>query len=117
MNSYKISIIGAGLAGCEAALFLSQHGFEVTLYEAKPEYISPAHSLDTLAELVCSNSLGSSVGSSSSASLVKELRILGSNLIDVAETCLVPAGNAIAVDRKSFFRKDNRKNQSLPGLN
>ncbi|MCK5682947.1 methylenetetrahydrofolate--tRNA-(uracil(54)-C(5))-methyltransferase (FADH(2)-oxidizing) TrmFO [bacterium] len=109
MESFKLSIIGAGLAGCEAALFMSRHGFEVTLYEAKPDYISPAHSLGSLAELVCSNSLGSTVGSSSSASLVKELKILGSELISVAETCMVPAGNAIAVDRNAFSKKVTEK--------
>lgn len=108
-GSPKASVIGAGLSGCEAAFFLKKNGFAVDLYEAKPEYLSPAHHLETPAELVCSNSLGSTAGVSSSSALIHETRLMGSELVKIAEQCLVPAGNALAVNRQQFSQLTEQK--------
>jgi methylenetetrahydrofolate--tRNA-(uracil-5-)-methyltransferase len=100
-----VNVVGAGLAGCEAAFFLKERGFTVRLWEAKPAYISPAHSLSTPAELVCSNALGAREGMSSSAFFMSELKLLGSKLLQIAEEVSVPAGRSLAVERERFSRK------------
>jgi len=97
-----VCIVGGGLAGCEAAFQLCRRGHRVTLYEAKPLVFSAAHSDDNLAELVCSNSLKSERRPAGAALLKAELRSVGSLLLDIAEQHRVPAGSALAVDRKSF---------------
>lgn len=97
-----VNIIGAGLAGCEAALYLSASGVRVRLFECKPIEKSPAHSSDGFAELVCSNSLKSDLLSTASGLLKSELRYLGCRLISVADSVKVPAGSALAVDREKF---------------
>ncbi len=97
-----VNIIGGGLAGCEAALWLSQRGVPVVLYEQKPQKMSPAHSSEWLAELVCSNSLKAERLASAAGLLKEEMRQLGSHLLKVADTCRVPAGGAVAVDRLQF---------------
>ncbi len=101
----SIHIIGAGLAGCEAALQLAKRGFEVFLYDQKPEHCSPAHHSKTLAEIVCSNSFGSvnTEESASASGLLKdEMRLLDCELLKIARTVAVPAGKALAVDREAF---------------
>lgn len=98
----KIKVIGGGLAGSECALQLAKRGFDVTLYDMKPLKKSPAHHLDTLCELVCSNSLKSVELTTGSGVLKKELELLGSEVLDSAYKCAVPAGSALAVSREEF---------------
>ncbi|MCU0661952.1 MAG: methylenetetrahydrofolate--tRNA-(uracil(54)-C(5))-methyltransferase (FADH(2)-oxidizing) TrmFO, partial [Myxococcota bacterium] len=102
MSSPSATVIGAGLAGCEAALALARQGLEVALVEMKPLCRGPAHSTDHLAELVCSNSLRADRLSSAVGLLKAELRRCGSALMTVADACAVPAGRALAVDRTAF---------------
>lgn len=98
----SVTIIGGGLAGCEAAWQAARLGCRVTLYEMKPQRFSPAHKLPLLAELVCSNSLRSDAQDSAVGLLKEEMRRLGSLLMTAAEQCRVPAGKALAVDREQF---------------
>lgn len=98
----KIHIIGAGLAGCEAAWQASQMGLSVRLYEMKPKKKSPAHASDLFAELVCSNSFGSNRLANAAGLLKEEMRRLGSVVMEAADSTSVPAGGALAVDRKAF---------------
>lgn len=98
----KISVIGAGLAGCEAAWQLARRGFSVRLYEMKPLCHSPAHTSSQFAELVCSNSLRSASLHSAVGLLKEELRIMGSLIMEAADATSVPAGKALAVDRELF---------------
>ncbi len=102
----KVLIIGAGLAGCECALSLAKHKINVTLFEQKPHSYSPAHLSQNLAELVCSNSLRSNCFEGAQSSgvgiLKQEMRLLGSELMKIAEKFQVPAGKALAVDRELF---------------
>lgn len=99
----KIKIIGAGLAGCEAALCLAERGVRVELYDIKPEKFTPAHKSAKFSELVCSNSLKSNDVYANACGLLKEeMRILGSHIISAADKCRVPAGAALAVDREAF---------------
>jgi len=98
----KVTVIGGGLAGCEVAWTLAQNGVEVTLYEMKPVRYSPAHKNADLAELVCSNSLKAMRIGSAAGLLKEEMRRLGSLCMTVADTCAVPAGGALAVDRDAF---------------
>ena len=102
MAEYDVIIAGAGLAGSEAAYQLASHGYKVKLIEMRPDKTTPAHESDKFGELVCSNSLKSIDGTTSSGLLKKELSLYGSFLIDTAYKCSVPAGNALAVDRISF---------------
>lgn len=97
-----VDVIGAGLAGCEAALVLASLGVRSRLYEMRPSKMTPAHNTGSPAELVCSNSLKSHKLPSAHALLKKELGILGSPLLQAAEECAVPAGSALAVDRDRF---------------
>ncbi|MGD9817219.1 MAG: methylenetetrahydrofolate--tRNA-(uracil(54)-C(5))-methyltransferase (FADH(2)-oxidizing) TrmFO [Desulfomonilaceae bacterium] len=99
-----ITVIGAGLAGCEAAWVISCFGLEVRLIEMKPLRYSPAHNSSGLAELVCSNSLRSADLTSAVGLLKEELRLLGSLIIKAADSTSVPAGRALAVDRDLFSR-------------
>ena len=97
-----LTIIGGGLAGCEAAWQAVRRGIPVLLYEMKPLQFSPAHVSPYLAELVCSNSLRSNSLENAVGLLKEELRRLGSLLMAVAEKTRVPAGDALAVDRQAF---------------
>ncbi len=99
-----VNIIGAGLAGCEAAYAASRCGCKVKLYEMKPQKYSPAHKFDGFAELVCSNSLRSDALHNAVGILKYELRALGSLIMEAAEACKVPAGSSLAVDRERFSR-------------
>ena len=100
----QCKIIGAGLAGCEAALWLADHGVDVTLFEQKPVHFSPAHKSGDFAELICSNSLKAERPDSASGLLKLEMRAMGSHLLTAAETARVAAGGALAVDRDVFSR-------------
>ncbi len=97
-----VNVIGAGLAGCEAAYQLSKRGVHVRLYESKPLKKSPAHHSDQLCELVCSNSFKANRTNSAAGLLKEEMRTLGSLLLQCADQCAVPAGGALAVDREKF---------------
>lgn len=101
----KITVIGGGLAGAEASLQLAQRGFDVELYEMRPKVSTQAHKTEKLAEFVCSNSLGSSDITNASGLLKKEMQLLGSQLIEIAYKNSVPAGNALAIDRKGFSQE------------
>lgn len=98
----KLTVIGAGLAGCEAAYQASRLGVDVTLYEMKPHKRTPAHKSDGFAELVCSNSLRSDDVGNAVGLLKEEMRMLGSLIMEAAEASRVPAGSALAVDREKF---------------
>jgi len=98
----KVTVIGAGLAGCEASWQLAERGIKVTLKEMKPEKKSPAHVADTYAELVCSNSLRSDELANAVGLLKEEMRRANSLIMMCADACRVPAGGALAVDRKAF---------------
>ena len=100
-----VKIIGAGLAGCEAAYQIAKRGIKVELYEMKPKKFSPAHSDENLAEIVCSNSFKSNLKTNACGLLKEELRMLGSLLIRVADEVRVPAGQALAVDRELFSKR------------
>lgn len=103
MKDY-ITVIGGGLAGCEAAYKIAKHGIKVKLYEMKPVRFSPAHSNENLAEIVCSNSFKSNLHTNACGLLKEELRLLDSLLIDCADKVSVPAGQALAVDREEFAK-------------
>lgn len=98
----KVIVIGAGLAGCEAAMQCARAGFQVDLYEMKPKKHSPAHKLDTFAELVCSNSLKAKRLESAAGLLKAEMLLFDSVCVNSALKCSVPAGGALAVDRNEF---------------
>ena len=97
-------IIGGGLAGSEAAFQAAQRGLKVKLYEMRPSLQTGAHQTQELAELVCSNSLGSNLPDRASGLLKNEVRMLGSMLLECAEAASLPAGGALAVDRELFAR-------------
>lgn len=109
-----VKIIGAGLAGSQAALVLAKEGIETTLYEMRPHKQTGAHKTGNFAEIVCSNSLGSKELSVASGLLKEELRILGSDLIKTADECKVGAGGALAVDREIFSAKINELIEKNP---
>lgn len=100
----SVTIIGGGLAGCEAARQLTDRGIAVRILEMKPQHYSPAHGSPDLAELVCSNSLRSAVLRSAAGLLKEELRIMNSLIMSAADATSVPAGKALAVDREHFAR-------------
>ena len=102
MSKTKIKVIGAGLAGCEAAWQAAKLGVEVELYEMKPIKFSPAHHSEGFAELVCSNSLRSNDTSNAVGLLKEELRLMGSLILEAAYATAVPAGSALAVNRDDF---------------
>lgn len=102
MDARKVTIVGAGLAGCEAAHQLAKRGFEVRLFEMKPHKRTPAQNSDALAELVCSNSLRGIALTGAVGLLKEELRLAGSLVMRAALTARVPAGGALAVDRDVF---------------
>lgn len=111
-----VSVIGAGLAGCEAAWQLARRGIAVTLYERKPVSFSPAHSSADFAELVCSNSLKAERMDSAAGLLKLEMAALGSLLVPCAQACRVPAGGALAVDREAFSRMVTEKIAAEPRI-
>lgn len=100
----EVTIIGGGLAGCEAAYQIAKRGIKVKLYEMKPTKFSEAHSSENLAEIVCSNSFKSNLHTNACGLLKEELRLLDSLLIQCADKTSVPAGQALAVDREEFSK-------------
>lgn len=112
----KFTVIGAGLAGCETAWQIAEAGYEVTLFEMKPEKFSPAHKNKNFAELVCSNSLKASRIDSAAGLLKEEMARLGSLTVPVARNCAVPAGGALAVDRNEFSQTVTDMINSHPNI-
>ncbi len=113
---HKVTVIGAGLAGCEAAWQLAERGIDVTLCEMKPVQHTPAHHSDDFAELVCSNSLRGAELSSAPGLLKEELRRLGGLIIACADATQTPAGGALAVDREAFARMVTARIQAHPKI-
>ena len=111
-----IHVIGAGLAGCEAAYQAAEAGARVVLYEMRPHRRTPAHTTDAFGELVCSNSLKSEGENSAPWLLKRELRRLASLLIGAADRSRVPGGHALTVDREIFSREITRAIESHPGI-
>ncbi len=112
----EVIVIGGGLAGSEAAWQLAERGFSVKLYEMRPEKQTGAHVSDRLAELVCSNSLGSKLADRASGVLQRELKLLRSLLMDIAERTALPAGGALAVDREAFAAKVTETIEKHPNI-
>lgn len=110
------TVVGAGLAGCEAAWQIAQSGNKVTLVEMKPQQYSPAHKNENFAELVCSNSLKASRIDSAAGLLKEEMARLGSLTVPVARGCAVPAGGALAVDRNIFSSAVTEKIKNHPNI-
>ncbi|MBQ2897540.1 MAG: methylenetetrahydrofolate--tRNA-(uracil(54)-C(5))-methyltransferase (FADH(2)-oxidizing) TrmFO [Clostridia bacterium] len=115
-----VNVVGAGLAGCECAWQLAKRGIKVKLFEMKPEKFSPAHSLNTFAELVCSNSLRAAGLENAPGLLKEEMRRLDSIIIKSADLNSVPAGGALAVDREKFSEYVSKmllKNENIEVVN
>ncbi len=111
-----VKVIGAGLAGSEAAWQLANHGIQVKLYEMRPNKMTPAHDTEMLSELVCSNSLKADRLENASGLLKEEMRRLNSLIIESADLHRVPAGGALAVDRESFSNYITTKIQEHPNI-
>ncbi len=112
----SIAIIGGGLAGCEAAWQLLNKGHSVSLYEMKSVNFSPAHRSSHLAELVCSNSLRSNIIENAAGTLKEEMRRMNSLIMSAADATSVPAGRALAVDRRAFSKFIEKKMKEFPKL-
>ena len=112
----SVTVVGAGLAGCEAAWQCAQRGAKVTLYEMKPEKRSPAHSSNLFCELVCSNSLRAEGLQNAIGLLKEELLRMGSLIMEAAMATKVPAGGALAVDREAFASYVTEKIRSHPNI-
>ena len=112
-----VTVIGGGLAGCEASWQLAQRGIKVNLFEMKPKKYTPAHKFEGFAELVCSNSLKASRLESSAGLLKEEMRRLGSLIVPCAEETSVEAGGALAVDREKFSLLVTEKIKSHKNIN
>ena len=112
----EVTVIGAGLAGSEAALQLAKRNIKVKLYEMRPQKTTGAHKTGDCAEFVCSNSLGAFDTTNASGLLKREMEILGGELIKIAYDCKVPAGNALAIDREKFSQKVNEKINENPNI-
>ncbi|MBR1421594.1 MAG: methylenetetrahydrofolate--tRNA-(uracil(54)-C(5))-methyltransferase (FADH(2)-oxidizing) TrmFO [Selenomonadaceae bacterium] len=112
----RIEIIGAGLAGAEAAYQASKSGAEVVLYEMRPAKLTPAHKTGEFAELVCSNSLRAAGLENAVGVLKEEMRLLDSLIISTADENQIPAGGALAVDRSKFSRAITEKIRSIPNI-
>jgi methylenetetrahydrofolate--tRNA-(uracil-5-)-methyltransferase len=116
MGEQRVTIVGGGLAGCEAAWQLAQRGVGVDLYEMRPVKQTPVHQTGDFAELVCSNSLRGNALDQAAGLLKEEMRRLGSLIIQVADAVRVPAGSALAVDRGLFAQRVSEAVAALPGL-
>lgn len=112
----ELIVVGGGLAGSEAAWQAAERGVDVALFEMRPRQPTPAHTTDRLAELVCSNSLGSNLPDRAAGVLKAELRRLGSLVLECAERTAVPAGSALAVDREAFAELVTRRIESHPRI-
>lgn len=116
MSSKRITVVGAGLAGCEAAWQALRRGVQVTLVEMKPQKFSPAHHSEKFAELVCSNSLRAAALSNAVGLLKEEMRRRSSLVMEAADATRVPAGGALAVDRELFSEYITEKLRACPDL-
>ena len=116
MSDRSATVIGAGLAGCEAAWQLAERGVRVRLIEMKPGKMSPAHHSDRLAELVCSNSFRGDRVTNAVGLLKEEMRVMGSLIMCCADETRVPAGGALAVDRDTFSDTVTRRISGHPGI-
>ena len=116
MSGQVVNIIGAGLAGCEAAWQVAKRGINVRLYEMKPVKYSPAHGMESFAELVCSNSLRSDRLENAVGLLKEEMRLLDSIILRCADATRLPAGGALAVDRKGFSEAVTRELSAHPNI-
>ncbi len=114
MSSLRVTVVGGGLAGCEAAWQLARRGIRVDLYEMRPLTRTPVHQTADLAELVCSNSLRGNNLDQAAGLLKEEMRRLGSIVMRVADEVQVPAGSALAVDRERFARRMTEAVSALP---
>jgi len=112
----NLTIIGGGLSGCEAAWQAAERGIPVSLYEMRPSNTTGAHQTDNLGEIICSNSLGSQLVDRPSGLLIRELEMLDSLLIRIAKSCTVPAGHALAIDRRLFSQRITKKIISHPNI-
>lgn len=111
-----LTIVGGGLAGCEAAWQAAERGVDVCLYEMRPGKMTPAHQTPWLAEIICSNSFGSTIFNKSSGLLIAELELLNSLLLRCARECRVPAGHALAVDRTAFSQSVQNRLEHHPRI-
>ncbi|MCP1158044.1 FADH(2)-oxidizing methylenetetrahydrofolate--tRNA-(uracil(54)-C(5))-methyltransferase TrmFO [Bacillus infantis] len=116
MKEAAINVIGAGLAGSEAAWQIAKRGIKVNLYEMRPVKQTPAHHTDKFAELVCSNSLRANNLTNAVGVLKEEMRMLDSVIINSADACAVPAGGALAVDRHEFAGKVTEQVRNHPNV-
>lgn len=116
MSPQAVTVVGGGLAGCEAAWQLAEGGVSVVLYEMRPERSTPAHRTDALAELVCSNSLRSDNPTNAVGLLKREMEALGSLIMAAARACQLPAGDALAVDRNRFAQAVTRAVEEHPNI-
>ena len=116
MTENRATVVGGGLAGCEAAFQLAERGVRVTLVEMKPHKRTPAQTSDDLCELVCSNSMRGAALTNAVGLLKEELRRMGSVVMRVADQTQVPAGGALAVDRERFAREMTAVIASHPGI-
>ena len=116
MNSEPVNVIGAGLAGCEAAWQLAERGVRVRLTDMKPKRFSPAHKLDSFCELVCSNSLRSDDIGNAVGLLKEEMRRVGSLIMTCADRTRIPAGGALAVDREGFSSLVTERIKAHPNI-
>lgn len=116
MTEHVVNVIGAGLAGCEAAWQIAKRDIKVRLFEMKPVQYSPAHNLETFAELVCSNSLRSDRIENAVGLLKEEMRLLDSLIMRCADMTRLPAGGALAVDRRGFSETVTRELSNHPNV-
>lgn len=115
-NQKKINIIGGGLAGSSACLYLAKRGYTVNLYDIKGEQFTPAHHNPNYAEIVCSNSLKSLDPTTASGLLKEELKLLDCDLLNIAYECQVPSGSALSVDREMFAQRVTDFIKSFPNI-
>src|SRR5258708_5371735 len=115
-HDVRVSVVGGGLAGCEAAWALAERGFRVTLQEMRPVTKTPAPQTDRPAEIVCSNTFKSTELTTAHGLLKAELRLLGSILLEAADAARVPGGSALAVDRDLFSRSVTERVTAHPNI-
>jgi methylenetetrahydrofolate--tRNA-(uracil-5-)-methyltransferase len=113
----EVTVVGGGLAGSEAAWQLAARGYQVTLHEMRPVTSTPAHKTDRLAELVCSNTFKSTELTNAHGLLKAEMRLMGSLILQAADTARVAAGSALAVDRDVFSQYVTERIESEPRIN
>ena len=113
----RIRVVGAGLAGSEAAYQLAKRGYQVDLYEMRPKQMTPAHVTENFAELVCTNSFRSDALTNAAGLLKEEMRILDSVIMQAADENRLPAGSALAVDRENFSKQVQKRLESFDNIN